>query len=124
MSHRILVIAAEAQAFARVRRFFETQGHDVDFTTEPPLAEALLSCKHYSLLIADPELAREPGAEALDIVSFAQRQSAATRVVLIARSEARAGEWLDLPRMADALIEEPVSIFALERIEKRFLEAS
>jgi hypothetical protein len=106
MSHRILVIAADAHAFVRMRRFFEVQGHDVDFTTEPPLAEALLSCKPYSLLIADPELAREPGAGAMDIVAFAHRQSAATRVVLIACGE------------------EPVSTVALERLERRFLEAS
>ena len=94
MSHRILVMAADDDGLAGLRRFFESRGHDVDFTTEPPLAEALLSCVHYSLFIADPELAREPGTDASDIVSFAHRQSAATRVVTIAlrRLEERLSE--------------------------------
>ena len=86
MSHRILVMAAEDDALARLCRFLESQGHDVDFTMEAPLAEALLSCVHYSLFIADPELCRERGTDVSDIVSFARRQSALTRVVLIARS--------------------------------------
>jgi hypothetical protein len=103
MSHRILVVAAEDLAIAGVRHFFEEQGHDVDFTSEPPLAEALLSCIYYSLLIADADFVGEPGIDASDIATFAHRQSAATRVVLITR---------------------PLSTCALEQLEERLLEAS
>jgi CheY-like chemotaxis protein len=102
MSHRILVVAAEDLAIARVRHFLEGQGHDVDFTCEPPLAEALLASVHYSLLIADAEFVGAPGTQS-DIASFAHRQSSATRVVLITR---------------------PVSTFALQQLEERLLEAS
>jgi len=125
MSHRILVLAAEEDGLAGLRRFFESQGHDVDFTTEPPLAEALLSCVHYSLFIADPELGKEQGADVSDIVSFARRQSAVTRVVTLARSGSSCSR-----RLAEAALyeeesnSEPVSSFAWQELEERLSEAS
>jgi hypothetical protein len=122
MSHRILMMAADEETFGPVRRFLVQRGHDVDFTTEPPMAEALLTCVPYSVLIADLELSSDGDEERSDIASFAHRQCSATRVVIMVRSGADAPAPGERGR-ADALMAEPTSFLALRGLE-HLLEAS
>lgn len=88
MSNPVLVMAADDATFALVRRVFGLQFHEVDFTAELPMAEALLRCVPYPLFIADLALTDEPAGQPSSIATFARRQSSATRIVLIDRPEA------------------------------------
>jgi hypothetical protein len=90
MLYPILVMAADDETFALVRRVFGLQARDVDFTAELPMAEALLRCVPYPLFIADLALTDEPAGQPPSIASFARRQSSATRIVVIDRPETSA----------------------------------
>jgi hypothetical protein len=87
MSNPVLVMAADDETFALVRRVFGLQLDEVDFTAELPMAEALLRCVPYPLFIADLALTDEPAGQPSSIATFARRQSSATRIVLIDRPE-------------------------------------
>jgi DNA-binding response OmpR family regulator len=121
MAHRILMISSDAREVSPIEQFFTRRGYVVDFTSELLVAEALLCCTHYSLVVLD--FGDAPETERLELVAFAHEQSAVTRVALVVDARRAHESWLPRFSDIDALLHEPVGVRALQALEDRFLGA-
>ena len=114
MGNRILVVEDDERVTESLTRFFRERGDTLDVARETEEAEALLCNAPYSLVVADLRLSGA-GSTRGDVVACAKQTFAATRVILLGdnvaddlRAERR--------RAADAFLDKPVSLSALEAL--------
>lgn len=80
---RLLVVDDEPPIVFAISEYFESLGFAVDFTGELEEAQALISCRHYSVVLTDLHLRKVTGLEGLELVTFTRLQSPSTIVILL-----------------------------------------
>ena len=110
---RVLVVDDEPVVLDAIRAYLTAHGFAVDTASEREEAEALLTVKDYSILIADLRLTGAHGREGLELVSVARRQSPLARIIVVT-----AFGSLEIDREArrcgaDVLFDKPVPLSQL-----------
>lgn len=119
---RLLIVDDEALITFSMRRYFTSQGFEVDCAEQLDDAEALVDAFHYDVVIADLRLTGIGGSEGLDLISFVRSKSPAARTVLLTsygtpeiEAEARA-------RGADVVILKPKPLPDLAQVVWSLIE--
>lgn len=107
---RILVVDDEAQIVELTSTFLEGEGHSVTGSTEPSMAEEILSLTPFDLVITDLGM---PGTSGLDVAKTAKKKQPHIKVILMTGWGAEM-EGKDLSRdCVDALVSKPFKIDTL-----------
>lgn len=121
MAPSLLLIDDDEDLLTGLTHFFSAQGWDVEWVREKEEAEALLSHKRYSAVVADMHLSALRSTDGLDIISLARSRSPSTRVVVLTANESAAVEEEALRRGADAYLRKPMPLPTLEALLSRLL---
>jgi len=83
MDHHILLLDDEEAILRALKRYLSRAGFHVDCATELEEATALISHRHYQVVITDLRLGNGSGTEGLDLLSFARQRSPETARILL-----------------------------------------
>ena len=119
---RILIVDDEELIVVAMRKYFEGMGYSVDAAHELEEAQALLTHRHYDLVIADLRLTGIGGVEGLQIVSDVHQRSANTRVILLSAFGTPEIERESYNRGADAFLHKPKAMMEIAHVAMTLLD--
>lgn len=120
---KLLLVDDEENILVGMRRFFSTQGFDVDCAREREEAQALLSHVHYDVVIVDLCLTSGHGPDGLEVVAWAAEHRPTARVLVLTAFGATDTQGEALRLGADVCLQKPQSLDEIQRILRRLLEA-
>lgn len=119
---RILIVDDEELIVKAMRKYFEGMGYSVDAAHELEEAQALLTHRHYDLVIADLRLTGIGGVEGLQIVSDVHQRCADTRVILLSAFGTPEIERESYNRGADAFLHKPKAMMEIASVAMNLLD--
>lgn len=118
---RVLVVDDDRQVLKAARCYLSAYEFKVDTASEREEAEALLTTKAYSLLIADLCLTGVHGREGLELVRVARERCPMARIIVITAFGTPELELEVLRSGADMLLEKPLPLSDLLMVARRLL---
>ncbi len=116
---RVLVVDDDRLVLNAVQQYLSAYEFDVDTASEREEAEALLTPKAYSLLIADLRLTGVHGREGLELVRVARERCPLARIVVITAFGTPELELEVLRSGSVMLLEKPLPLSDLLMVARR-----
>ncbi len=121
MNPRILIVDDEESILFGMRDYFTTAGYEVDCARESEEAQALLTTKPYSLVIADLRLTGSHRNDGLDIVALVKHQYPATRIIVLTAYGSPEIEKEVSEHGADAFLHKPKGLTEVAQLVRQLL---
>ncbi len=121
--HRVLVVDDDRLILDAARDFLSVYEFEVDTASEREEAEALLTTKPYSLLIADLRLTGVHGREGLELVRVARERCPLARIIVITAFSTPELELEVLRNGSNMLLEKPLPLPELLMVARRLLSS-
>ncbi len=118
---RVLVVDDDRLVLNAVQQYLSAYEFDVDTASEREEAEALLTTKAYSLLIADLRLTGVHGREGLELVRVARERCPLARIIVLTAFGTPELELEVLRNGSDMLLEKPLPLSDLLTAARKLL---
>lgn len=115
MNPRLLLIDDEETILFALRRYFTSEGYEVDCASGVSEAEQMLDASKYSAVIADVALT-DTGREGLALAQYARRRNPACAIVLLTAHTSAEVETEAFRRGADRFVHKPQPLVELAAI--------
>ena len=119
--HRVLVVDDDQPVLDAIATYLTTYGFEVETASEREEAEALLSAKSYSLLIADLRLTGIHGREGLEVLRVAREHCPRARIIVITGYGTPDLAMEVCQYGADTLLEKPIPLSQLVAVGRKLL---
>lgn len=118
---KLLIVDDEETVVFALKRYFQTEGYEVDTARELEEAEALLAGSRYDMVLADLCLSDGSGNEGLEVVRFARRYNPAALIVMLTGHGTREVKSEAFRRGIDAFLDKPTDLEQLAEIVEHLI---
>jgi len=122
MRGRLLVVDDEPPIVFAISEYFESLGFSVDITGELEEAQALIDCRHYSVVLTDLHLRKVTGLEGLELLTYTRQKSPSTCIILLTAYGSPEIEERARKLGADAFLHKPQPLATVANLVVRLLE--
>lgn len=117
---KLLIVDDEETVVFALKRYFQTEGFEVDTARELEEAEAFLACARYDMVVADLSLGGS-GSEGLEVVRFARRCNPAALIVMLTGHGSSEVKSEAFRRGINAFIDKPTDLEQLGKIAENLV---